>query len=100
MRAGGACHIVSASFRRVAKCIRGGHVLNGDARVKETETYHDGRIKCSRSVDTRRWMQEAAGNSVNGKKSKDTICTEKERLKECGKERKEEREKREERKKK
>jgi hypothetical protein len=68
--------------------------------AKENETYHDGRIKSSRSVDTRRWMQKAAGNSVNGKKSKDTICTEKERLKECGKGRREEREKREERKKK
>lgn len=42
-------------------------------------------------------MQKAAGSSVNCKKSKDTICTERKRLKECGKERREEREEREER---
>jgi hypothetical protein len=62
---------------------------------KGTETYHDGRTKSFRSVDTRRWMQKDAGNSVNGKKSKDKICTEKKRLKECEKEKREEREKRE-----
>ena len=37
-------------------------------------------------------MQKAAGSSVNCKKSKDTICTKRKRLRECGRERREERE--------
>lgn len=54
MRAEGACHLVSESFKRVVKCIRGGRVLNGIHGVKGTETYHDGPTKRFKSVDIRR----------------------------------------------